>query len=146
MRATQVETLRKQALAEVGVRQFSAEGLYRDPCVSFVLPDVICTFCNLCRDLDLCRDSRLMDEDEVCAVTCCCCCCCCCFIYYATITAVSAKYCYCWCRCCYPVEGASPLTAICEPGWLDVMILRPHDQQLRNQLYARAGFNHFVFV
>lgn len=60
-----VETLRKQALAEVGVRQFSAEGLYRDPCVSFVLPDVICSFCNLCRDLDLCRDSRLMDEDEV---------------------------------------------------------------------------------
>ncbi|CAM9478652.1 unnamed protein product [Pylaiella littoralis] len=60
----EVETLRKQALAEVGVRQFSAEGLYRDPCVSFVLPDVICSFCNLCRDLDLCRDSRLMDEDE----------------------------------------------------------------------------------
>eukprot|EP00752_Nemacystus_decipiens_P002463 g2319.t1 len=60
----EVETLRKQALAEVGVRQFSAEGLYSDPCVSFVLPDVICTFCNLCRDLDLCRDSRLMDEDE----------------------------------------------------------------------------------
>lgn len=68
MHATQVETLRKQALAEVGVRQFSAEGLYSDPCVSFVLPDVICTFCNLCRDLDLCRDSRLMDEDEVCAL------------------------------------------------------------------------------
>ncbi|CAM9986714.1 unnamed protein product, partial [Hapterophycus canaliculatus] len=59
-----VETLRKQALAEVGVRQFSAEGQYADPCVSFVLPDVICSFCNLCRDLDLCRDSRLMDEDE----------------------------------------------------------------------------------
>ncbi|CAM9613858.1 unnamed protein product, partial [Sphacelaria rigidula] len=62
----QVETLRKQALAEVGVRQFSAEGQYVDPCVSFVLPDVICSFCNLCRDLDMCRDSRLMDEDEVC--------------------------------------------------------------------------------
>lgn len=62
--ATQVETLRKQALAEVGVRQFSPEGQYSEPCLSFVLPDVICTFCNLCRDLDLCRDSRLMDEDE----------------------------------------------------------------------------------
>ncbi|CAM9207253.1 unnamed protein product, partial [Ectocarpus sp. 4 AP-2014] len=60
----EVETLRKQALAEVGVRQFSAEGQYSDPCVSFVLPDVICSFCNLCRDLDLCRDARLMDEDE----------------------------------------------------------------------------------
>lgn len=65
---TQVETLRKQALAEIGIRQFSAEGQYADPCVSFVLPDVICSFCNLCRDLDLCRDSRLMDEDEVRAV------------------------------------------------------------------------------
>ncbi|CAM9095659.1 unnamed protein product, partial [Laminaria digitata] len=60
----EVENLRKQALAEVGVRQFSAEGQFSDPCVSFVLPDVICSFCNLCRDLDLCRDSRLMDEDE----------------------------------------------------------------------------------
>lgn len=66
-----METLRKQALAEVGVRQFSAEGQYVDPCVSFVLPDVICSFCNLCRDLDMCRDSRLMDEDEVCPLLSC---------------------------------------------------------------------------
>ncbi|CAM9984216.1 unnamed protein product, partial [Choristocarpus tenellus] len=60
----EVETLRKQALAELGVRQFSAEGVFSDPCLSFVLPDVICSFCNLYRDLDLCRDPGLMAEDE----------------------------------------------------------------------------------
>lgn len=99
-----MENLRKQALAEVGVRQFSAEGLYSDPCVSFVLPDVICTFCNLCRDLDLCRDSRLMDEDEVMRCCCCCCCgccCCCCFC--------CCYYCYGFCHYDGPVEcAASP--------------------------------------
>lgn len=33
--------------------------LLQEPCMSFVLRDVICTSCNDCRDLDLCRDPHL---------------------------------------------------------------------------------------
>lgn len=31
----------------------------QEPCRSFVLRDVICTYCNACTDLDLCRDPNL---------------------------------------------------------------------------------------
>ena len=31
----------------------------QEPCMSFVLQDVICPSCNDCRDLDLCRDPQL---------------------------------------------------------------------------------------
>ena len=31
----------------------------QEPCRSFVLRDIICTYCNFCTDLDLCRDPAL---------------------------------------------------------------------------------------
>lgn len=31
----------------------------QEPCMSYVLRDVICPSCNDCRDLDLCRDPHL---------------------------------------------------------------------------------------
>ena len=37
---------------------------WRDPCLSFVLPDVICSFCNQWRDLDLCRDAAVTGEHD----------------------------------------------------------------------------------
>lgn len=33
--------------------------IMQEPCLSFVLRDVICGSCNSCRDLDLCRDPDL---------------------------------------------------------------------------------------
>lgn len=38
----------------------------QDPCRSFVLRDVICEYCNDCRELDLCRDPRLLEHRWLC--------------------------------------------------------------------------------
>ncbi|KAM3572228.1 hypothetical protein VYU27_005762 [Nannochloropsis oceanica] len=59
----QVMVLRRQLLAQLGVKEFSEEGLSADYCRSFVVPDLICAFCSHCRDLDLCRDEQLLGED-----------------------------------------------------------------------------------
>ena len=56
---TEVSALRRALLAQVGVREFSGDSEFVDPCLSFVLRDVICTYCNTCRDLDLLRDMDL---------------------------------------------------------------------------------------
>ncbi|XP_075749504.1 DNA polymerase epsilon catalytic subunit 1 [Rhipicephalus microplus] len=48
--------LRRDLLKLIGVGEFSEEGTWKDPCLSFVLTEVICKTCNNCRDLDLCKD------------------------------------------------------------------------------------------
>lgn len=50
------------------VREFSPEAEFREPCASFTLRDVICAYCNDCRDLDLCRDPALQRGDWSCSV------------------------------------------------------------------------------
>lgn len=47
---------RRDLLKLIGVREFSEEAMFQDPCRSFILPEVICEACNSCRDIDLCRD------------------------------------------------------------------------------------------
>ena len=37
---------------------------FHDPCSTYVMPDIICSFCNYCHDLDLCRDPGLTQRDE----------------------------------------------------------------------------------
>lgn len=60
--------MRRNLLKFVSVREFAPEAEFRDPCMSFVLPNVICSYCNDCRDLDLCRDSALLAQVWRCAV------------------------------------------------------------------------------
>ncbi|XP_020701921.2 DNA polymerase epsilon catalytic subunit A isoform X1 [Dendrobium catenatum] len=60
--------LRKNLLKLVRVREFAPEAQFCDPCLSFTLPNVICSYCNDCRDLDLCRDPTLLDQEWRCAV------------------------------------------------------------------------------
>ncbi|GJM85089.1 hypothetical protein PR202_ga01510 [Eleusine coracana subsp. coracana] len=50
--------MRKNLLKLVRVKEFAPEAQFQDPCASFTLPNVICSYCNDCRDLDLCRDSQ----------------------------------------------------------------------------------------
>lgn len=57
--ADEVALLRRRLLKLLGVGEFSAAAQFREPCMSFRLPDVICGYCNDCRDLDLCRDPEL---------------------------------------------------------------------------------------
>eukprot|EP00112_Aurelia_sp_Birch-Aquarium-sp1_P000107 Seg1008.10 transcript_id=Seg1008.10/GoldUCD/mRNA.D3Y31 product="DNA polymerase epsilon catalytic subunit A" protein_id=Seg1008.10/GoldUCD/D3Y31 len=53
---SQVNKLRRDLLKLIGVGEFSESAFFKDPCLSFVVPEVICEYCNSCRDLDLCRD------------------------------------------------------------------------------------------
>lgn len=60
--------MRKNLLKYVRVREFAPEAEFRDACRSFTLPNVICSYCNDCRDLDLCQDSALLAQEWRCAI------------------------------------------------------------------------------
>ncbi|PNJ05583.1 POLE isoform 5 [Pongo abelii] len=61
----QVNKLNRDLLRLVDVGEFSEEAQFRDPCRSYVLPEVICRSCNFCRDLDLCKDSSFSEDGAV---------------------------------------------------------------------------------
>nr|XP_051692815.1 DNA polymerase epsilon catalytic subunit A isoform X3 [Oryctolagus cuniculus] len=61
----QVNKLNRDLLRLVDVGEFSEEAQFRDPCRSYVLPEVICRSCNFCRDLDLCKDSSFSQDGAV---------------------------------------------------------------------------------
>ncbi|XP_022957705.1 DNA polymerase epsilon catalytic subunit A-like [Cucurbita moschata] len=63
-----VLVMRKNLLKYVRVREFAPEAEFSDPCSSIILPNVICSYCDDCRDLDLCRDSALLAQEWRCAV------------------------------------------------------------------------------
>ncbi|XP_048444807.1 DNA polymerase epsilon catalytic subunit A isoform X2 [Pyrus x bretschneideri] len=63
-----VLVMRKNLLKIVRVREFAPEAEFRDPGATFTLPNVICSYCNDCRDLDLCRDSALLAGEWRCCV------------------------------------------------------------------------------
>ena len=58
----QVTQLRRNLLKLISVGEFSDLADWHDPCVSFVLPEVICKQCNHCRDIDLCKDPHVPTE------------------------------------------------------------------------------------
>ncbi|GFZ17795.1 DNA polymerase epsilon catalytic subunit [Actinidia rufa] len=60
--------MRKNLLKYVRVREFAPEAEFQEQCLSFTLPNVICSYCNDCRDLDLCRDRALLAQEWRCAV------------------------------------------------------------------------------
>ncbi|KAK9127695.1 hypothetical protein Syun_016492 [Stephania yunnanensis] len=60
--------MRKNLLKYVRVREFDPGAFFCYPSLSFILPNVICSYCNDCRDLDLCRDPALLAQELRCAV------------------------------------------------------------------------------
>lgn len=52
----EVQVLKRNLLDLLGVREFSADAAFRNPCESVMVPMVICGRCNAIRDVDLCRD------------------------------------------------------------------------------------------
>eukprot|EP00850_Spirogloea_muscicola_P017955 SM000159S01786 [mRNA] locus=s159:288661:304957:+ [translate_table: standard] len=64
----QVMVMRRNLLKLIHVREFAEEAVFRNPCLSFTLPNVICSYCNDCQDLDLCRDPLLLSKQWKCAV------------------------------------------------------------------------------
>ncbi|XP_015122503.1 DNA polymerase epsilon catalytic subunit A isoform X1 [Diachasma alloeum] len=62
----EVYELKTNLLRLIGVGGFSEAAEWKDPCISFVLPEIICKACNHTRDVDLCKDSHhRFDKDEV---------------------------------------------------------------------------------
>ncbi|XP_061624174.1 DNA polymerase epsilon catalytic subunit A isoform X2 [Phyllopteryx taeniolatus] len=61
----QVNKLKRDLLRLVDVGEFSEEARFRDPCISYILPEVICHNCNFCRDLDLCKDPSVAHDGAV---------------------------------------------------------------------------------
>lgn len=43
----------------IHVREFAQDAEFINPCASYVLTDVTCTYCNSSRDMDLLRDPNL---------------------------------------------------------------------------------------
>ncbi|GAB4856745.1 hypothetical protein Ancab_014659 [Ancistrocladus abbreviatus] len=60
--------MRKNLLKILRVPEFAPEAEFFVPCSSFTLPDIICSYCNDCRDLDLASDSALLTQEWRCAV------------------------------------------------------------------------------
>lgn len=63
----QVAQLRRNLLKLINVGEFSDMADWQDPCISFILPEVICKQCNHCRDIDLCKDAHVAQNAWVCA-------------------------------------------------------------------------------
>ncbi|KAM9811154.1 DNA polymerase epsilon catalytic subunit A [Neosynchiropus ocellatus] len=61
----QVNKLKRDLLRLVDVGEFSEDAQFRDPCNSYILPEVICHNCNFCRDLDLCKDPSVAQDGSV---------------------------------------------------------------------------------
>jgi DNA polymerase epsilon subunit 1 len=45
------------------VDEWSSACEWHDPCLSYVLSEVVCAHCGCCRDVDVCRDAVLLDDD-----------------------------------------------------------------------------------
>lgn len=60
----EVHTLQRNLLRLIGVGNFSDKAEWKDPCFSFVLPEVICKACNHTRDIDLCKDNDRAFENN----------------------------------------------------------------------------------
>jgi DNA polymerase epsilon subunit 1 len=62
--ANDVASLKRLLLAQLKVREFSEDSQFRDPSLSYVLRDVICSYCSSCRDLDLLRDESVTHTEK----------------------------------------------------------------------------------
>ncbi|RXK36753.1 DNA polymerase epsilon catalytic subunit A [Tremella mesenterica] len=52
----EIQILRRNVLDLLGIREFSQEAVFKNPCESVIVSMVICKKCSFIRDVDLCRD------------------------------------------------------------------------------------------
>ncbi|KAL3628020.1 DNA polymerase epsilon catalytic subunit A [Castilleja foliolosa] len=60
----EVLVMRRNLLKLVRVREFAPEAEFQNIFTSLILPNVVCSYCNDCRDLDLCRDRTLIAQQQ----------------------------------------------------------------------------------
>ncbi|GKE17902.1 DNA polymerase epsilon catalytic subunit A [Tanacetum coccineum] len=63
-----IQIMRRNLLKQVNVREFAPEAEFNKCRFSFTLPNVICSYCNNYRDLDLCLDRDLLTQEWRCGV------------------------------------------------------------------------------
>lgn len=59
-----ISAMKRILLTQLRVREFSEQSNFKDPCLSYMLRDVICSYCSTCRDIDLLRDHQLTQSPE----------------------------------------------------------------------------------
>ncbi|ODV85993.1 hypothetical protein CANARDRAFT_220740 [[Candida] arabinofermentans NRRL YB-2248] len=57
-RNIEVRILRRDLLSLFDVKEFSDEGLFKNPSTSLILPQIICGYCNFIKDIDVCKDDE----------------------------------------------------------------------------------------
>ncbi|KAK6638721.1 hypothetical protein RUM43_006988 [Polyplax serrata] len=57
----EVDKLNSNMLRLIGVREFDDEAVWKDPCQTVVLTEVVCKTCSHCRDIDLCKDLHVTE-------------------------------------------------------------------------------------
>ncbi len=62
--AVRLSCLRRDILVGcLRVDEWSSVCEWHDPCLSYVLSEVVCAHCGCCRDVDVCRDAVRIDDD-----------------------------------------------------------------------------------
>ncbi|OAV98876.1 hypothetical protein PTTG_25547 [Puccinia triticina 1-1 BBBD Race 1] len=56
----EVRIMKRVLLDLIGVREFSNEAVFKNPCIPFKIPDTICRHCSAVRSFDLSRDPDLL--------------------------------------------------------------------------------------
>ena len=60
----EIGLLKRSLLDLVGVREFSDQATFHNPCEPLKLPNVPCRHCDTMRDFDFCRDPELLSHDQ----------------------------------------------------------------------------------
>ncbi|XP_053980973.1 DNA polymerase epsilon catalytic subunit 1 [Hylaeus volcanicus] len=60
----EVYTMRTNLLRLIKISGYSDESEWKDPCISLILPEIICKSCNHTRDIDLCKDNMCIMENN----------------------------------------------------------------------------------
>jgi len=61
----EVQRLKKSLFAQIGVKEYSPETKWSNPCASVILPDVFCMECHNSRDVDLCVLPPPDDDESI---------------------------------------------------------------------------------
>ncbi|KAF9008656.1 DUF1744-domain-containing protein [Hymenopellis radicata] len=59
----EIGLLKRNLLELIGVKEFAAEAIFRNPCEPLILHNVPCRHCDTIRDFDFCRDPRLLPNN-----------------------------------------------------------------------------------
>ncbi|XP_028047433.2 DNA polymerase epsilon catalytic subunit 1 [Monomorium pharaonis] len=66
----EVYNLKSNLLRLIGVGSYGDNVEWKEPCISLVLPEIICKTCNHTRDIDLCKDEYYTNENNRCMWKC----------------------------------------------------------------------------